>query len=701
MVKKPAGAIFGVKKVRVYGQLALETPQTAASTTLGLNPVTVAAPNTVNRPPVNPVTVTPPTVTPPTNGSSQTPAAPQAAQATPTTPQASSTPVSSNPVSSPTISAPPIGTTTPAPVSSNPSPAPVSSQPIALPAPVNTLPSAVSSAVNPTSTQSPSSSSLPIVNPITITAPNQVTPPITGTNSASSVTAPVGSVPVSSPNTVKPPVGTVVPSKPIHFVGGQLRLGALSFWVDDLYFVDDDTEKELTTDELRKAFIELIKRQDGAMGRIRDGIKAQLASIFGRFNARTAKRELDRLGPGTFGGRTAFVSVQIINNATSGDKDLSPDERLRYNLALNLLILNGDARGMVNYLDYAAGLVKDNNARTGPVQDLWDRLIRYSYTGEWRLPKLDNLTAAARYFDRKNLSGWVAPAMMEAGLWVGTRIGDAFKGRVSRIGKPSGCNSFAADTKVSTNKGFKRIADVRIGDMVKSFDEKSKQEGFKRVSAVMQHKDNQITKLKLLDFDGKQEVIETTPWHKFAGLSRRAPWITPEEMIAGKTLLRQSKGRFGYPLEVKTVAREQVMYDLTVEDFHTFMVGDNEWIVHNTNEACELANKANEALQQLPENLRGVTIAVSKDVNGRLVVAVFGTTAEITSQAVATLKNNNWTVFSAPSIRTTDFHAERQLERAGFTVIGISRAGGMCPDCKNYFADKPNVIVQPYVPPKK
>jgi hypothetical protein len=40
-------------------------------------------------------------------------------------------------------------------------------------------------------------------------------------------------------------------------------------------------------------------------------------------------------------------------------------------------------------------------------------------------------------------------------------------------------------------------------------------------------------------------------------------------MVAGKTLLRQSEGRFGYPLEVKTESREQVMYDLTVEDFHT------------------------------------------------------------------------------------------------------------------------------------
>jgi hypothetical protein len=66
--------------------------------------------------------------------------------------------------------------------------------------------------VNPTSTQSPASSSIPLVNPITITAPNQVAPPPTGTSSTSSVTAPVGSVPVSSPNTVKPPASAARPN---------------------------------------------------------------------------------------------------------------------------------------------------------------------------------------------------------------------------------------------------------------------------------------------------------------------------------------------------------------------------------------------------------------------------------------------------------------------------------------------------------
>jgi hypothetical protein len=81
--------------------------------------------------------------------------------------------------------------------------------------------------VNPTSTQSPVSSSIPLVNPITITAPNQVAPPPTGTSSASSVTAPVGSSPVSSPNTVKPPASAV---KPVSSVAAsQARVIAFDY----------------------------------------------------------------------------------------------------------------------------------------------------------------------------------------------------------------------------------------------------------------------------------------------------------------------------------------------------------------------------------------------------------------------------------------------------------------------------------------
>jgi Pretoxin HINT domain/DNA/RNA non-specific endonuclease/Pre-toxin TG len=65
-------------------------------------------------------------------------------------------------------------------------------------------------------------------DPTQVTAPNQGTPPVTGSSSATSVSAPVGSVPVSNPTTVKPPAGTTTkPSgtvSPTSSGGGTVTL---------------------------------------------------------------------------------------------------------------------------------------------------------------------------------------------------------------------------------------------------------------------------------------------------------------------------------------------------------------------------------------------------------------------------------------------------------------------------------------------
>ena len=66
------------------------------------------------------------------------------------------------------------------------------------------------------------------MNPITITAPNQVTPPIVGSSSAVSVVAPVSSVPVN-PITVKPPSSAV---KPVTSSSAPPRIAILDYWKD-------------------------------------------------------------------------------------------------------------------------------------------------------------------------------------------------------------------------------------------------------------------------------------------------------------------------------------------------------------------------------------------------------------------------------------------------------------------------------------
>jgi hypothetical protein len=139
------------------------------------------------------------------------------------------------------------------------------------------------------------------------------------------------------------------------------------------------------------------------------------------------------------------------------------------------------------------------------------------------------------------------------------------------------------------------------------------------------------------------------------------------------------------------------MYNLTVDEAHTFYVGDGDWLVHN---CTAYANTANSALHQLPQNMRQTTVAMSMGEDGKPVLAVYSADRATTEAAVKHLRDGGWTVLDAPVGRGAAFHAEMQLFNKGYTNIGISRQAGMCPECQIFFGGNPHVTITPYNPPK-
>ena len=162
--------------------------------------------------------------------------------------------------------------------------------------------------------------------------------------------------------------------------------------------------------------------------------------------------------------------------------------------------------------------------------------------------------------------------------------------------------------------------------------------------------------------------------------------------------VRRLDGRWGVVEQLTIEARPVVMYNLTVARAHTFFVGDAGWLVHNSCDSVgdALANTAGKAHRGLQKaGLGESTVAAGRSANGQITLSVFHSTAEGTEAAVNLLRKK-WTVLDAPKMRSVDFHAERQLADAGFTKIGISNQGGMCPACKEYFANRPDIQVYPY-----
>jgi hypothetical protein len=143
-------------------------------------------------------------------------------------------------------------------------------------------------------------------------------------------------------------------------------------------------------------------------------------------------------------------------------------------------------------------------------------------------------------------------------------------------------NSFSADTLVHTADGIRPIGELQAGEMILAYHEGLQQTGNYTVTATFSHVDPVIVELTLGD-----ETIETTPEHPFYVLLRG--WVEAENLRPGMRVY-QADGEYGVVKHVELEQRVQRMYNLTVAQAHTFFVGEEAWLVHNTN--CNLWNFA-------------------------------------------------------------------------------------------------------------
>jgi hypothetical protein len=139
-------------------------------------------------------------------------------------------------------------------------------------------------------------------------------------------------------------------------------------------------------------------------------------------------------------------------------------------------------------------------------------------------------------------------------------------------GPPSGC--FAAGTLVTLGDGSRKaIETVDVGDLVLSQREDGGALGAQRVSRTWEHT---VQRTLLLNFSNGEQ-LETTKEHRFhvdgggfVSAGRLRPGVAFNTPV-NNLVLRAAKERN---------ATTQV-YNLEVENFHTYFVGDNLVWVHN------------------------------------------------------------------------------------------------------------------------
>ncbi len=149
-------------------------------------------------------------------------------------------------------------------------------------------------------------------------------------------------------------------------------------------------------------------------------------------------------------------------------------------------------------------------------------------------------------------------------------------------------NCFTGDTLVATENGQKRIEEIEVGEKVWSFDINTGKTELKEVTTVFVHECDEILHLYTTADD-----IDTTTNHPFYVIGKG--WVAAGDLNKGDELYLESGDiaivtgsefeRFGKPIRV---------YNLEVADSHTYFVGDNGILIHNT---------CSEHSQKLRENL--------------------------------------------------------------------------------------------------
>lgn len=143
-----------------------------------------------------------------------------------------------------------------------------------------------------------------------------------------------------------------------------------------------------------------------------------------------------------------------------------------------------------------------------------------------------------------------------------------------------GAMSFAGATAVLMGDGSsKRIDEIDVGDEVVATDPETGEQAVKEVTHLWVHDDTLVD----LELDG--DTITTTEDHPFWSVSDRR-FERADELAAGEQVFAADGDLVTVSGLRPATAHSALAYNLTVDGIHTYHVGNQAILVHNTNSDC-------------------------------------------------------------------------------------------------------------------
>jgi RHS repeat-associated protein len=173
--------------------------------------------------------------------------------------------------------------------------------------------------------------------------------------------------------------------------------------------------------------------------------------------------------------------------------------------------------------------------------------------------------------------------------------------KLAKLAKKA-CGCFTAGTLVMTADGLLPIEDIEVGDLVLAWDEETGRVEMRAVTDLIRPEPRLIWRLEARDADGETEVFEVTDDHPW--FVKGVGWVETKDLRAGQTLTTADKRGMTIS-EVAPTDRAERIFNLTVEGFHTFLVGEDGAVVHN----CKRWSSGRQALEEMAaiDKHKGIT----------------------------------------------------------------------------------------------
>ena len=133
---------------------------------------------------------------------------------------------------------------------------------------------------------------------------------------------------------------------------------------------------------------------------------------------------------------------------------------------------------------------------------------------------------------------------------------------------------FVAGTQVLTENGLRNIEDIQVGDKVYAINIDNNERELKTVKETYITRTYETYTLTIND-----EKVTTTPRHQFYIVDKG--WVRAYDLEVGDKIVAKYEDLTINQIEHDFLEKSIPVYNLTVDDFHTYLVTEYEVLVHN------------------------------------------------------------------------------------------------------------------------